>query len=358
MARYAIARDLAMVWSRLGLPESLSPLRAEANPYYGRGHHSQLTGYVPHALNNRVMADPPVHASPEQAARPSIHDRLGPGPGFNRGFTVPNSDLDQVNGVTFPVLDPSMAGYGTPTPGGPMAGMGGVAPTPPFPPAPAPVPVHLDYAAQSFADGVLNVPGQGYNPNNNQALNTLTQTLQLFMTWIDARQSTLESELELHKRSTAPPPPLVTSLPGPTRPTPQYAASTMHPAPHFAPYLAPQGGEHYSQPLPAGSYVPTAPPPAYQQSQAPPPIFSFAPQTAYQPSAGPPPASYSQTPPPALLPAILWGGSCGISWGVVPSHRPAVRSRGPQRCSDSSAKYVSYLFDSGRHGRIYPRPAL
>jgi hypothetical protein len=63
------------------LLESLSPLRAEANPYRGRGHHSQLTGYVPHALN-RVMADPPVHASPKQAARPSIHDRLGLGPGL------------------------------------------------------------------------------------------------------------------------------------------------------------------------------------------------------------------------------------------------------------------------------------
>jgi hypothetical protein len=194
------------------------------------------------------MADPPVHASSEQAARPSIHERLGHGPGFNRGFTVPNADLDQVNGVTLPVLDPSMADYGTPTPGGPMGGMGGVASIPPLPPAPAPVPVHLDYGAQSFADGVLNVPGQGYDLNTNQALNTLTQTLQSFMTRVDARQSTLESTLELHKRSTAPPPPLVTSLPGSMRPIPQYA-DTMHPAPHFAPYLAPQGGEHYSQPL-------------------------------------------------------------------------------------------------------------
>jgi hypothetical protein len=56
----------------------------------------------------------------------------------------------------------------------------------------------------------------------------------------------------------------------------------MHPAPQFAPYLAPQGGEHYSQALPAGSNVPTAPPPAYQQPQAPTLIFSFAPQTAFQ----------------------------------------------------------------------------
>lgn len=152
---------------------------ADANPYYRRGHHSQLTGYVPHALNTRVMADPPVYASPEPARRLSIHDRRGLGPGFNQGFTVPtNADLDQANGVTFPVLVPSMAGYGTPRPGGPMAGLGGVAPTPPLPPAPAPVPVHLDYAAQSFADGVLNVPGSGYDHNTNQAVNTLTQTLQ------------------------------------------------------------------------------------------------------------------------------------------------------------------------------------
>jgi hypothetical protein len=48
--------------------------------------------------------------------------------GFNQGFTVPNVDLDLANGVTFPVLDPSMAGYGTPSPGGPMAGMGALLP--------------------------------------------------------------------------------------------------------------------------------------------------------------------------------------------------------------------------------------
>jgi hypothetical protein len=161
------------------LPESISPLRAEANPYYGRGHsHSQLTGYVPNAFSTRVMADAPNHASPEQVRRPSIHDRLGPSPRLpGHWFTNPDFPAvadNEVAGVTFPVLDHTMPGYGTPPPNlVPQAASGGFVATTTLPPAPAPAPFYPDYSATAFANGVLKSTGPEVDANA-QLIQTLT----------------------------------------------------------------------------------------------------------------------------------------------------------------------------------------
>jgi hypothetical protein len=177
------------------LPKSISLFRAEANPYYGRGHQaSQLTGYVPNAFSTRVMADAPNHASPEQPRRPSIHDRLGPSPRLTAaGFTNPSflsvADND-VAGVTFPVLDHTMHGYGTPPPNlAPQAVSGSFVATTTLPPAPAPAPFYPDYFATAFANGVLNSTGPGVD-SNAQLIQTLTQ-FQAYMAQVEARQTSL-----------------------------------------------------------------------------------------------------------------------------------------------------------------------
>jgi hypothetical protein len=169
-----------------------------------------------------------------------------------------------------------------------------------FPPALAPAPSPVAYfAANAFADGALNPPGPGVDPNS-QSISNLTQTMDNFMAQLDARQNTLKAEL---RRSTAPPVPFTTSLPGPTRPIPQHA-------PHFVPFLAtPEGEAHltYSAPLSA-AYFP--PPVVYQAPTGGPPFSNVGPQAAYQQPLGPHSGPYPPSIPPTYNSAVPGGHTC------------------------------------------------
>jgi hypothetical protein len=292
-------------------------LRAEADPYYGRGHQaSQLTGYVPNAFSNKVMADRPDQASPR---RLSIHDRLGPRPqepGFtNPGF--PSGADNGVAGVTFPVLDHTLSGYGTPPPNlNSQTVTGGFVATTTPPPAPAPAPFYPDYSATAFANGVLNLTGPGVDPNA-QLIQTLNQ-FQAYMTQVEACQTSLETELEAKKRSTGP----LASLPGLTRFVPQYASAPSLAPPAFAPYMAPQGmGQSFpsfTQPLSSGYMANPAPSAAYQPAGGPTSVPPFAPPSAYQPSVGPFPAPPAPVPPQPFYHPYAGGVGIAPNGGAFP----------------------------------------
>jgi hypothetical protein len=283
-----------------------------------RGHQaSQLTGYVPNAFSNRVMADRPDQASPRWL---SIHDRLGPWP-QEPGFTNPGfssgADNGVIAGVTFPVLDHTIPCYGTPPPNLNSQTVTGdfVATTTP-PLAPAPAPFYPDYSATAFANGVLNPTGRGV-VSNAQLIQTL-DPFQAYMTQVEARQTSLETELEAQKRSTGPP----ALLPGPTQPVPQYASAPSLASPAFAPYMALQGMDQsfpsFTQPLSSGYMVNPAPSAAYQSAGGSTSVPPFAPPSAYQPSVGPFSAPPAPVPPQPFYHPYAGGMGIAPNGGAFP----------------------------------------